>query len=60
MHAAARVSLVGQQPDGDPPNLPMPTPGPADPMPDSYWQAVLSDPRAAARPGVPIANRRLG
>lgn len=29
---------------------PPPTPavGPADPMPDSYWDAVLTDPRATA------------
>lgn len=33
--------------------------GPADPMPDAYWDAILSDPRARARPGIPIQNRRL-
>ncbi|MDO9439682.1 MAG: hypothetical protein Q7T73_02210 [Beijerinckiaceae bacterium] len=40
---------------------PPPTPavGPADPMPDSYWDAVLADPAARARPGVPIQNRSL-
>lgn len=39
--------------------LPSPAVGPADRMPDDYWDAVLSDPRARARPGVPIQNRRL-
>jgi hypothetical protein len=40
---------------------PPPTPavGPADPMPDSYWDNVLADPAARARPGIPIQNRRL-
>lgn len=33
--------------------------GPADGMPDSYWDAVLADPRARAKVGVPIQNRRL-
>ncbi|RYH67994.1 MAG: hypothetical protein EON54_03260 [Alcaligenaceae bacterium] len=33
--------------------------GPADRMPDSYWDAVLADPRARARPGIPIQSRRL-
>jgi hypothetical protein len=28
-------------------------------MPDDYWDAVLADPRARAKPGVPIQNRRL-
>jgi hypothetical protein len=40
---------------------PAPTPavGPADPIPEDYWDSVLSNPRASARPGVPIQNRRL-
>ncbi|MDO9440580.1 MAG: hypothetical protein Q7T73_06795 [Beijerinckiaceae bacterium] len=38
---------------------PTPAVGPADPMPDSYWDAVLADPVARARPGVLIQNRRL-
>lgn len=33
--------------------------GPADRMPEDYWDAVLADPRARAKPGVPIQNRRL-
>jgi hypothetical protein len=28
-------------------------------MPDDYWDAVLADPLARAKPGVPIQNRRL-
>jgi hypothetical protein len=38
---------------------PSPAIGPADRMPESYWDAVLADPRARARPGIPIQNRRL-
>jgi hypothetical protein len=38
---------------------PMPAVGPADQMPDSYWDAILADPAARAKPGVPIQNRRL-
>lgn len=39
-----------------------PSPGPADPMPAEYWQAVLNDPRADAGPqrsGSPIQTQRL-
>jgi hypothetical protein len=38
------------------------TPGPADEMPPEYWQAVLNDPRADARPdrsGASIRTQRL-
>jgi hypothetical protein len=28
-------------------------------MPEEYWQSVLTDPRAGARPPVPIQQRRL-
>jgi hypothetical protein len=28
-------------------------------MPEEYWQSVLTDPRAGARTGVPIQQRRL-
>lgn len=37
---------------------PRPTPGPADPMPDAYWDAVLRDPRGRTQ-GIPIQQRRL-
>jgi hypothetical protein len=38
-----------------------PTPGPADEMPPEYWQAVLNDVSADARPsGIPIQKQRLG
>jgi len=42
-------------------SAPPPTPavGPSDDTPDAYWDAILEDPRARARPGVPIQNRRL-
>jgi len=39
-----------------------PTPGPGDPMPPEYWETVLRDPRADARPeqpGPPIRTLRL-
>ena len=39
--------------------VPSPTPGPADPMPDAYWDAVLRDPRGRVQTGVPIQQRRL-
>jgi hypothetical protein len=32
-------------------------PPPEAPLPDAYWDSVISDPRAASRPGVP--QRRL-
>jgi hypothetical protein len=34
-------------------------PPPDGALPDEYWDAILSDPRAAKRPGVPISQRRL-
>ena len=36
-----------------------PTPGPADDMPETYWDSVLKDPRGQVRTGVPIQQRRL-
>lgn len=39
---------------------PAPALGPADSMPEAYWDAVLSDPVTRSKPpGVPIQNRRL-
>jgi hypothetical protein len=35
------------------------SPGPADEMPQEYWDAVLRDPRCRNRNGIPIQNRRL-
>jgi hypothetical protein len=29
------------------------------PLPQEYWDAVLGDPRAVSRPGIPISQRRL-
>jgi hypothetical protein len=40
-------------------HAPSPTPGPADDMPQEYWDAVLRDPRGRSRNGTPIQNRRL-
>jgi ferredoxin len=34
-------------------------PAPDAPLPDEYWEAHLSDLRAAGRPGLPIQPRRL-
>ena len=34
--------------------------GPGDAWPEEYWQSVLTDPSAGARPGVPIQQRRVG
>lgn len=36
-----------------------PAAGPGDPMPDELWDAVLSDPRAAGKPWLPIQQCRL-
>jgi hypothetical protein len=30
-----------------------------EPAPDSWWESVLSDPRAAGKPWLPISQRRL-
>lgn len=45
-----------QQAAAPPPSPPV---GPADPMTNAYWDAVLADPRARTRPRIPIQNRRL-
>jgi hypothetical protein len=40
----------------------MPTPGPADPMPPEYWESVLNDPLADAKPeppGLSVRTLRL-
>ena len=34
--------------------------GPDDDLPPEYWQAVLNDPRADARPSRPAASGRCG
>lgn len=33
--------------------------GPDAEMPAEYWESVLNDPQVAAKPGVPIQQRRL-
>jgi hypothetical protein len=45
---------AGRQPDRNKPD-----PGPADPLPEELWDAVLADPRAAGRPPLPIQQCRL-
>jgi len=44
--------------EAGPPAVSSPTPGPADDMPDAYWDSVLRDPRGRTV-GVPIQQRRL-
>src|SRR3977135_4497251 len=34
-------------------------PAPEAPLPDEYWEALFSDPRAAGRPPLPMQQRRL-
>ncbi|MET4174613.1 hypothetical protein ABIB99_005719 [Bradyrhizobium sp. LA6.1] len=36
-----------------------PDPAPSDPIPDTMWQSLLDDPRAADRPKQPIHQCRL-
>jgi hypothetical protein len=36
-----------------------PTPGPADDLPEAYWESIVRDPRGLIRTGVPIQQRRL-
>ncbi len=52
MKALAREAA--RQPDRE-----KPEPGPADPLPDELWDAVLAGPRAAGRPPLPIQQCRL-
>ena len=42
----------------DPAKPPSPTLGPADDMPEAYWNSVLRDERGRTQ-GIPIQNRRL-
>jgi hypothetical protein len=42
-----------------PPDAPIPTPGPADELPEAYWDFIVRDPRGQIRPGVPLQQRRL-
>jgi hypothetical protein len=45
---------VVRQPDREKPDA-----APSDPLPDELWDAVLSDPRAAGKPWLPIQQLRL-
>jgi hypothetical protein len=36
-----------------------PAPGPADDLPEAYWDSIVRDPRGQIRTGVPIQQRRL-
>ena len=50
------ASAAGMKPRG------MPNPGPGDPMPSEYWDALLRDPRTGTGPeppGEPIRKLRL-
>jgi hypothetical protein len=42
-----------------PPEEPIPAPGPADDLPEAYWDSIIQDPRGQIRTGVPIQQRRL-
>jgi hypothetical protein len=42
-----------------PAEAPIPTPGPADDLPEAYWDSIVRDPRGQIRTGVPILQRRL-
>lgn len=53
IHRAAQARLPV---DPTPPSLP--PVGPADPMPDSYWESILTDPRAEATRPPPSSNPR--
>jgi hypothetical protein len=56
--ARAEETTRRMQDAAAPPRLP--TPGPADEMPDGYWDAVLADPRAVAgAPRTPLAQQAL-
>ncbi|WP_441242508.1 hypothetical protein [Tardiphaga sp. 768_D3_N2_1] len=37
----------------------IPPPGPADDLPEAYWDSIIRDPRGQIRTGVPIQQRRL-
>ena len=45
---------AARQPDHEKPDS-----APSDPLPDELWDAVLADPRAAGKPGLPIQQLRL-
>lgn len=38
---------------------PIPAPGPADDLPEAYWDSIVRDPRGQIRTGVPVQQRRL-
>jgi hypothetical protein len=42
-----------------PAEAPAPALGPADDLPEAYWDSIVRDPRGRVRSGVPIQNRRL-
>jgi hypothetical protein len=50
MHKLARERARAQ---------PSAEPAPDEPPPDEWWDTVLSDPRAAGKPWLPIQQRRL-
>ena len=58
MPTPKQMEKLGNAPRLAPPAA-SPTPGPADDMPETYWDSVLRDPRGQVRTGVPIQQRRL-
>jgi len=57
MPTPKQMEKLGNAPQVTPPVSP--TPGPADNIPEAYWDAVLLDPSGRAR-AVPIRQLRLG
>jgi hypothetical protein len=41
------------------PETPTPALGPADDLPEAYWDSIVRDPRGQVRTGVPVQQRRL-
>jgi hypothetical protein len=58
MPTPKQMEKLAAQPERRPPPA-SPSPGPADDLPEEYWDAVLRDPRARVRTGIPIQQRRL-
>jgi len=42
-----------------PPDPVTPSLGPADDLPEAYWDSIVRDPRGRIRTGVPVQQRRL-
>ncbi|MGM4887448.1 hypothetical protein AB8A20_02120 [Tardiphaga sp. 604_B6_N1_1] len=58
MPTPQQMEKLASKPDRVP-EPPIPTPGPADDLPEAYWDSIIRDPRGQIRTGVPIQQRRL-